>query len=72
MQISTYTAAVYNCNAYGAGTYSNNDTCAAGGLANTGTDFWVPLVIGTVLFVSGIAFLVRSVMRRKKQSQAQS
>jgi hypothetical protein len=72
MQISTYLAAVYNCNAYGAGTYNNSDACAAGGLANTGVDFWIPLAIGVVLFISGIAFLVRSALQRKKQNQAQN
>jgi hypothetical protein len=71
MKMPSYFAATYNCNAYGAGTYSNSQACgtaSSGGLANTGVDFWIPLVLGTVLFVSGVVFLVRSLIRRKKQA----
>jgi len=70
MKMPSYFAATYNCNAYGAGTYSSSQTCDtanSGGLANTGVDFWIPLVLGAVLFVSGAVFLVRSLIRRKKQ-----
>lgn len=71
MKILTYSAATYNCNAYGAGTYSNNTACTtgtntSGGLANTGVDFWVPLVLGAVLFIGGIALLIRRMVRSAK------
>ena len=71
MKMPSYFAATYNCNAYGAGTYSNTQACGAassGGLANTGADFWIPLALGIILFASGIAFLVRSFVRRKRQA----
>jgi LPXTG-motif cell wall-anchored protein len=69
MKFLTYSAATYNCNAYGAGTYSNNATCTtgtntSGGLANTGVDFWVPLVLGAVLLLGGVALLVRRMVRK--------
>jgi len=67
MSISTHIfAAVYNCNAYGAGTYNNNSACTTGGLANTGFDIWIPLVVGAVLFIGGVAYLVHRMVRRTK------
>jgi hypothetical protein len=66
MSISTIVAAAYNCNAYGAGTYSNNSACTTGGLADTGFDIWIPLVLGTVLLVGGVAFFVRRMVRSTK------
>lgn len=72
MKMPSYFAATYNCNAYGAGTYSNSQACGAnntsGGLANTGVDFWVPLVLGSVLFISGVALLVRRMLKSAKKS----
>ncbi|HMI09266.1 MAG TPA: LPXTG cell wall anchor domain-containing protein [Candidatus Saccharimonadales bacterium] len=71
MKLSPYTAATYNCNAYGAGTYSNGATCStgantSGGLANTGVDFWIPLVLGAVLLIGGIFLLIRRMVRSAK------
>jgi LPXTG-motif cell wall-anchored protein len=67
MKIVTYSAATYSCNAYGAGAYNNNATCSTGGgLANTGADFWVPMVIGAVLFLGGITLLIRRMIRATK------
>jgi hypothetical protein len=68
MNIVTITAAAtYNCNAYGAGTYNNsNCTASDSGLANTGYDIWIPLVLGAVLFVGGVALLVRRMVRGNK------
>lgn len=71
MKFITYSAATYNCNAYGAGTYNSTTGCTtgtdtSGGLANTGVDFWVPLVLGAVLFIGGIALLIRRMVRSTK------
>ena len=71
MKMPSYFAATYNCNAYGAGTYSNSQTCGAadsGGLANTGVDFWIPLALGVALFVGGIALLIRRMVKSQSKS----
>lgn len=74
MNISTQLfSATYNCNAYGAGTYNNSDGCttgtgtspSSGNLADTGFDIWIPLILGAVLFIGGVALLVRRIVRRK-------
>jgi hypothetical protein len=71
MKIATYSAATYSCNAYGGGTYSTSSSCSTGantpgGLANTGVDFWVPLILGAVLFLGGVTLLVRRMVRTPK------
>jgi hypothetical protein len=77
MNISTHIFAVtYNCNAYGASTYSSDAACTTGtetggqqtgGLAGTGVDFWVPLVLGAVLFLGGVALLIRRMVKSGKK-----
>lgn len=75
MKMPSYFAATYNCNAYGAGTYSNTQTCGAadsGGLANTGVDFWIPLALGAALFVGGVTLLIRRMIKSAQHSKSTS
>lgn len=71
-------AATYNCNAYGASTYNNNDACQtateataggttgsnAGGLAATGTNIAIGIGLGLALIIIGIVLIMK--IRRKK------
>lgn len=74
MKMPSYFAATYNCNAYGAGTYSNSQTCGttSGGLANTGADFWIPLALGAALFIGGVAILIRRMVKGIQQNKSTS
>jgi hypothetical protein len=74
MKMPSYFAATYNCNAYGAGTYSSTQACgtAPGGLANTGADFWIPLALGVALFLGGVSLLIRRMVKSHKQSKSTS
>lgn len=70
-------AVTYDCNAYGASTYNNNEACAttatnpgtttngtaSTGLAPTGTDIAIAIGCGLALIVIGAIIILK--MRRK-------
>jgi len=71
-----FSAATYNCGAYGAGAYNetscatvsgsdNGSTSGDGGLANTGTDFFLFLALGIALVLGSALYLYKSVRKAK-------
>lgn len=72
-------AVTYSCNAYGAGTYNNNDECVTGTgtattpeqtLSSTGYDILVPAGVGVAFIALAVAILIKR--RRTKTSAPKS
>lgn len=61
-------AVTYDCGAYGASAYNNDDACGtANNLAGTGVDTLLPLAIGLALIIASIVLLF---VLRKKSARA--
>lgn len=58
-------AAVYNDNAYGAGTYQDGVT-STGPLANTGYDVIIPIALGLAVVIASVILLVKRLRARKQ------
>lgn len=77
MSIPKYTlqfgaTADYNCGAYGAGTYQNNacgTSPADGGLANTGYDVLLPIILGIALVVASAILFTKRWLRKRRQNR---
>lgn len=72
-----FSAATYNCNAYGTGTYSNSTCTTASGtvggsdaLAGTGFDILIPISLGLALVIAGGILITKRLLRRKKSQSA--
>lgn len=77
-------AAEYNCGAYGAGAYDVGTCTTAtdpgtatpatgagnnGGLAYTGMDVLVPLMIGLAIMVAAVIFFIRNLRSKKNNAK---
>ena len=69
-------AVTYDCNAYGAGTYDNNETCTTAGttttvgssnLAATGINIAIGIGVGIALILVGVRLIMK--LRRNNKSQ---
>lgn len=66
-------ADVYNCGAYGAGSFDEGTSCnpsstttgSSGNLVDTGANFYVPFVGGVVLIVVALTIIIVSLRKRR-------
>jgi hypothetical protein len=73
--ILTHFAANYDCDAYGSGTY-NNDNCATvadtsdngGPLAGTGFDVIMLIALALALIFAGLVLLMKKILRREQNA----
>lgn len=72
---SLHLLAVYNCNAYGAGTYgtcSSTASSSGGLLANTGYSVLIPLALGAALVTAAVILLLKQWKRRRSASASRT
>lgn len=62
-------ASTYDCDTYGSGLYSADGQCTTdGSLVDTGSPYFIPLVIGITLIVLGATLLAVKLLHRRKAS----
>ncbi len=72
----TFAAAAYGTDAYNSGTYdcsTSASTCTTptnGNLVNTGSPWFIPVMLGAALIVAALILIVTKIVRRHKRNKA--